>query len=99
MLGIGNIAGIDGLCCNLYGQHVVGTVDDGLTVGIAQLQHLVNQTGDTVGILNNLLVDIGACSLVETHVGHGDDLGKTTQNVQWCTYLVRNLTDKVGFHL
>ena len=99
MLGISNLAGIGGLCCNLYGQHIVGAVDNGLTAGIAQFQHLVNQTGNTVGILYNLLVDIGAGSLVELHIRHGDNLCKTTQDIQWRTYLVRNLTDKVGLHL
>ena len=96
---LADAAAISSLGCYLDGRHLVLAFYHRLTVGIAQFQHLVHQTGDAIGIIHYLLIDVFARVVIDGHIGRGDDLCKAAQDIQRGAYLVRNLAYEVGLHL
>ena len=84
--------------CNLYSQHIVGKLDNGMTAGIREFQHFVYQASDTVGILQYLLIGLAARSFVKLHIPGSYHLRKARKDVKRCTELMRYLLDKTSLH-
>ena len=69
-----------------------------LAADITQLQHLIDQLGDTVRILHDFLVKLLAGSLIELYVLRGENLGESGEDIQRRAYLVGDLPDERRLH-
>ena len=77
---------------------MVVALNNSLTVDVAQFQHLVDQLRDAVGILDDFIVNLMPCPPVNFQISVGEYLGKATEDVQRCAYLVRHLLDERSLH-
>ena len=98
MAGFLNPRSINGLGSYLNSRHLVITIDEGLIPGFRQLQHLIYQTCNTIGILGYLAFYFMKHSLVKLGIRHGKHLRESRKNVERCTDFVRNLLYKITLH-
>ena len=80
-------------------RHHVGTFNHRTAIDIRQLQHLVDEARDTIGVLRNPVVDVLLGSDIEFHAWRGENLREAAEDVQWGADLMADLADEVGLHL
>ena len=79
---------IDGLCSYLCHRDFIMTFHDSVALGVRELKHLVDQTGDALGVLRDFLSDFLKRGFIIVCTRRGEHLGESRKNVERCAYLV-----------
>ena len=77
---------------------MIVALDNGIVLGFRKFKHLIDESRNTVGILDDLMIDVVKSCFVIIRVGHSHQLGKARQNVKWRSYLMGNLLDEIALH-
>ena len=67
-------------------------------LSVGEFQQLVDELGDTIGILLNVIAQFLTVFLRQAVALLTHNLRETGEDVQRCTYLVRDVLDEVGLH-
>ena len=69
-----------------------------MALGIRELKHLVDQTGDALGVLCDFLSDFLKGGFVIVRTRRGEHLGESRKDVERRAYLVGNLLNEITLH-
>ena len=72
---------------NQYGVDGVSALDDGVGMYVGELDHLVHQFRDALGVGFDACVDVGTFLFAKLNAGGGQYLCETAQNIQRRSYL------------
>ena len=93
-----NATGVGSFDSYLHRRHLVATLNDLQTFGVAQFQHLVHQSRNAVGVFQYLSADVVLRAFVKLHAWRGNHLCEAREYVERGAYLVGNLLDELRLH-
>ena len=98
MGGTLDATGLNGLLGDVKRCDSVVTFDIGIAVDHAEVEHLIDELGDAIAVLYNLMTDGLQLIAADVDIGGGEHLTEAREDIEGRAHLVGYLLDELGLH-